>query len=182
MGAGNRDKVLWENLASSSEIKLFQSSQQQHQDQKVLCHAHSPRKFHPSNQKSITETLQLPFTQAPGRGRIIPSLQSSNLTMKIWNQLLLPAEKEFCCGESIYPPTVTLNLFRMKLRLCSGVAAPNTPSRYFWSAVQLRGARTVTRILQFRLSHRQNLVVTEHQAGLITSTRTPHQAKVSTCR
>lgn len=128
-GAGAPDKVLWENLASGSEIKLFQKQPAAETGLKVLRHAHSPRKFHPSDQKSITATLQLPFKQAPGRGRIIPTLQSSNLTMKIWNQLLFPAEKESCRGESIYPLAVTLILLGMKLgcetaeaRCCPGTA------------------------------------------------------------
>lgn len=95
----------------------------------MLCHAHSARKFHPSNQKSITATLQLLFKQAPGCGRIIPTLQSSNLTRKIWNQLLFPAEKESCRGESVYPLIVTPIISGMKHGLGSENDAPNTPSR-----------------------------------------------------
>lgn len=71
---------------------------------------------------------------------------SSNLAMKIYNLLLLPAEKEFCCGESIYPLIVTLIFFfRTELGPSSWVAAPNTPSGY--SVIHPRWASVGMRIL-----------------------------------
>lgn len=99
-------------------------------------YAHSPRKFHPSNHKSITGPLQLPFHQAPGCGRITPSLQSPNLTMKIGNQLLFPAEKEPCRGESIHPSPVTPVLSGMKV---TGSVLKKLPGRCGASGESGRG-------------------------------------------
>lgn len=64
--------------------------------------------------------------------------------MKIWNQLLFPAEKDFCPGESIHILTVMPILYRRKLRL--GLEELQLTHLPGTSAVLLR---TGTGILQF---------------------------------
>lgn len=124
-------KSYGENLACSGEIKLFQKQPAAEPGPKSAVTRSLAQKI-PSVQSKIHYLRRDPA--APfhtGTGPRKDYFQFS-LLISLWKYEIcsyFPTEREFCCGESVYPLIVTLIFFSKNSGSGSGVAAPNTPGQ-----------------------------------------------------